>query len=122
MSHIVRIKTEIRDGEALAIACRRLGLEQPEVGTANLFSGEARGHIVRLPGWRYPIVVELSSGQIQYDNYEGRWGDGRELDRVRQAYAVEKTRLEARKAGYSVAEQLLGDGSIKLTLQQGGVS
>jgi hypothetical protein len=67
-------------------------------------------------------VVELSSGQIQYDNYEGRWGDGRELDRVRQAYAVEKTRLEARKAGYSVAEQLLGDGSIKLTLQQGGVS
>jgi len=34
--------------------------------------------------------------------------------------AVEKTRLEARKQGYDVAEQALADGSIKLTVQVGG--
>jgi hypothetical protein len=33
---------------------------------------------------------------------------------------VEKARLEARKQGYDVVEQALGDGSIKLTVHVGG--
>lgn len=44
------------------------------------------------------------------------WGEQVHLDRFLQSYAVEKTRIEARKKGMSVSEQLLQDGSVKLQL------
>ena len=96
VSHIVTVKTKIRDTEAVAAACRRLGLSQPSRGTTRLFSGKATGLIVQLPDWRYPIVCNTADGQIRYDNYGGRWGNQAELDRFTQAYAIEKVRLEAR--------------------------
>ena len=120
MSHLVTIKTQIRDPIALVAACRRLGLPEPVQGTAKLYSGEASGLIVQLPGWRYPAVVDTAAGEVQYDNFKGIWGNQAELDRLLQAYAVEKSRIEARRAGMSITEQLLVDGSIKLTIQTGG--
>ncbi|EMI22566.1 hypothetical protein RMSM_00504, partial [Rhodopirellula maiorica SM1] len=41
------------------------------------------------------------------------------LDEFLQVYAVEKTKIEARRNGYSVTEQSLKDGSIKLSLTSG---
>jgi hypothetical protein len=119
MSHVVTIRTEIRDLAALRHACRRRDLSEPVRETARLFSGEATGFCVSLPNWRYPVVCDLESGQVKFDNYEGRWGEQHELDRLMQAYAVEKTRLEARRQGHTVIEQPLADGSIKLTIQVG---
>lgn len=52
MSHIVTIKTEIRDQAAITAACQRLQLEQPEEGPLRWFSGEATVVAVRLPDWR----------------------------------------------------------------------
>ena len=89
MSHIVTIKTQIRDAAALAAACGRLGLGPPEQGTAQLFSSQATGQIVRLPGWSYPVVIDTQAGQVQFDNYNGAWGQQSELDKLLQAYAVE---------------------------------
>jgi hypothetical protein len=116
----VTIKTEVRDHAAVSAACRRLQLPLPVVGTARLFSGQATGLIVRLPEWTYPVVIDTTSGQVHYDNYNGAWGDQAQLDRFLQAYAVEQARIEARKKGYQVAEQALADGSIKLTIRVGG--
>ena len=120
MSHIVTIKTQIRDPVALEAACRRLSLHAPVHGTARLFTTEATGQIVALPGWHYPVVVDTGTGQIQYDNYNGAWGDQALLGRLLQAYAAEKARIEARRTGYSVTEQALPDGSLRLTLQEMG--
>lgn len=117
MSHIVTIKTQIRDSGALSAACTKLGLEQPTQGTAELYSSKATGHIVKLPGWEYPVVVNAATGQIDYDNYNGAWGKQEELDKLLQAYAVEKAKVEARKAGHTVTEQRLSNGSIKLVVQ-----
>ena len=122
MSHIVTIKTQIRDPAALAAACRRLGLPEPAQGTARLYADEASGLIVQLPGWRYPVVIETGAGTLRYDNYGGAWGQQCELDRLLQVYAVEKARIEARKTGRTVTEQALPDGSIKLTIQIGGAT
>ncbi len=116
MSHIVSVKTEARDPLAIAAACRRLGLSEPSQGTAQLFEGEAAGLLVRLPGWLYPVVLDTATGQTRYDNYEGHWGDPAQLGRFLQAYAVEKAGLEARRKGYSVTEQALEDGSIRLRI------
>lgn len=120
MSHIVSIKTEVRDVAAVAAACRRLGLDQPVQGTTKLYSGEATGLAVKLPDWVHPVVCDTASGKLHYDNFGGRWGEQKHFDRFLQAYAVEKARLEARKRGHQLAEQQLADGSIKLTIQVPG--
>ncbi len=121
MSHVVSITTKLRDPVAIAAACRRLGLAAPEQGIFKLFAGqEAHGWAVRLPGWRYPAVIDATSGAARYDNYGGHWGDLRQFDRFLQAYAVEKTKLEARGQGHSVSERLLADGSVRLNIQTAG--
>ena len=122
MSHIVEIKTEVRDVVAAEAACQRLQLEAPVQGTAQLFLRSASGLIVKLPDWKFPAVFDTQTGQAWYDNYGGHWGEQRELDRFLQGYAVEKAKLEARRRGHSVFEQPLPDGSIKLTIQVGGVA
>ena len=116
MSHIVQIQTQVRDREAVRAACRRLNLLEPIAGSVKLFSSTAKGLAVQLPGWSYPVVCKLDTGQLEYDNYGGRWGSQDELHRFLQTYAVERAKLEARKQGHSVTEQPLSDGSVKLTI------
>ena len=116
MSHLVTVKTEVRDPIAIAAACRRLGYSEPVHGKFKLFTAEATGLAVQLPDWRYPIVCDTSAGTVAFDNYNGAWGERKLLDQFLQAYAVEKAKLEARKNGHSVSEQPLADGSIKLTV------
>ena len=120
MSHIVEIKTEIRDPVAAAAACRRLHLPNPKQKQHKLYSGVVTGLGIELPGWKYPVVCNTDSGKIKYDNYEGRWGEQHYLDRLLQLYAVEKTKLESRRRGHAVTEQKLTNGSIKLTIHVGG--
>jgi hypothetical protein len=120
MSHIVEIKTEVRDPVAVQAACNRLKLDAPRHGTTKLFSQEVTGLQVRLRDWLYPLVIQTQTGQLQYDNYNGNWGDPQRLDEFLQAYAVEKTRLEALLRGHSCLEQQLADGRVKLTIQLGG--
>jgi hypothetical protein len=119
MSHIVRIETKVRDPAAVAAACQRLGLPAPVQGTARLYSGEATGLLVQLPGWQYPVVINTTTGEARYDNYGGAWGDPGELERLLQRYAVEKCRLEARKKGHSISEQDLPNGAIRLQIVEG---
>ena len=99
MSHVVSIKTQVRDAMAVAAACQRLGLPPPQHRCVKLFSNTAEGLAVELPGC---------------------WGDQKRLDAFLQAYAAERAKIEARKKGYSVTEQSLQDGSIKLTIQVTG--
>ena len=119
MSHVVSLRTEIRDAAAVRAACQRLGLHEPIQGTTRLFSGEATGLAVELPNWQYPVVADLATGQLKYDNIGGRWGDQQHLDRFLQINAVEKSRLEAHRRGHQVTEQTLADGSIRLTIKVG---
>jgi hypothetical protein len=85
-----------------------------------MFSGEVEGLAVQLPDWRYPVVCDLGNGQLHFDNFNGRWGDQKHLDRFQQLYAIEKARIEAHKRGHSITEQSLSDGSVKLTIQVSG--
>ena len=120
MSHIVTIKTEVRDGAAVAAACRRLALPRPAMGTAQLYSGQAEGLLVRLPDWLYPVVIDTASGAIRYDNYGGVWGNEQHLHRLLQAYVVERARIEARKKSFLTTEQSLANGDIIVDIEVGG--
>jgi len=121
MSHIVSIQTRVHDPAAITAACNRLHLPIPVQGKAELFSGAATGLLLQLPGWQYPAVIDTITGEVKYDNFAGHWGDQVQLDKFLQAYGVEKTKLEARKKGYTVSEQPLENGSIKVQLIEGGV-
>jgi hypothetical protein len=116
MSHIVRIKTQIRDPVAIQAACTRLRLPQPEQGVFELYRTSAAGWAVRLPDWQYPVVCQTDSGELAFDNFNGVWGDLAHLHRFQQAYAIEKTRLEARRQNCAITEQPLRDGSVRLTI------
>ena len=116
MSHLVKIQTQLRDPIALAATCRRLNLAAPIHGTAKLYSSEATGLLVQLPGWKYPLVIDPASGDVQYDNFQGHWGERRHLDRFLQIYAAEKAAVGSRLAAISVMEQSLADGWIKVSV------
>jgi hypothetical protein len=120
MSHIVTVANKVHDAAAIAAACRRLNLADPVQGTAKLYAGEATGLLLQLPGWQYPVVIDVLTGNLRYDNYGGTWGDQAQLDRFLQIYAVERCRIEGRKKGYAVTEQRRADGSVKLTIAEGG--
>ena len=122
MSHIVEIKTEVRDEAAVKAACVRLQIPTPEHKTVRLFNATATGLCVQLPGWSYPVVANLQTGQVQYDNYNGHCGEQSKLNQFLQAYAVEKAKIEARKKGHMVTETSLQDGSIKVTVRVGGAA
>lgn len=119
MSHVVTVQTRITDPIAIAAACKRLGLTAPAHGTARLYSGEATGLLLQLPGWQYPVVIDTSTGTVKYDNYQGRWGDESCLARFMQLYTVERAKQEARNKNLIVTEQDLEDGSIRLQIMEG---
>jgi hypothetical protein len=122
LSHVVSIKTEVRDPIAIRAAAVRLCLPEPSFGSARLFDAEATGWKVQFPAWNYPAVCDTASGVVHYDNFQGRWGDPKHLGKFLQAYAIERARLEARKAGHSVIEQQLENGFVKLTIQVGAAA
>ncbi len=122
ISHVVQIQTQVRSSAAVRAGCSRLGLKEPVEGEVKLFSETVSGLAVQLRDWRYPVVFNVATGQSKFDNYEGRWGKQERLDEFLQAYAIELTKIEARRKGFSVIEQPLVDGSVKLTLNVGGAA
>jgi hypothetical protein len=122
LSHVVEIKTEIRDEQAVKAACVRLQLPTPEHKTVRLFNATATGLCIQLPNWSYPVVCNLQTGQLSYDNYSGAWGEQKHLNSFVQSYAVEKAKIEARKKGHTCSETRLEDGSIKVTIRVGGAA
>lgn len=119
MSHIVTISTKVRDTNAITAACQHLGLAAPVPGTAKLYSAQATGLLVQLPGWDYPVVIDPEIGTMQFDNFGGHWGEQKELDRFLQRYAVEVARQEARRKGHVFTEQQLDNGNIRVQIIEG---
>lgn len=122
MSHIVTIRTQVRDPAAIGLACERLQLPPPRHAKFELFDSHAIGWGVELTGWRYPVVCQTETGELKYDNFNGHWGDSVHLQSFVQRYAAEAAKLAARRNGHTVIEQPLANGSIQLVIQVGGAS
>ncbi len=111
MSHIVKIELEVKDLAVLKSACNRLGLMFLEGRKEFRWYGNnaACEHAIRLPGADYEIGVQRMDDRYElqcdfYDpNVEKAIGVNGGL--LKQAYAVEKTRTEARRKGYTVIEK-----------------
>ena len=111
MSHISKIELEVNDLGILGQACKKLGLEFIKgQDRFKWYDRESRcDHAIKVPGADYEIGVINRSGRYElncdfYDrNIEKVIGNQGGL--LKQAYAVEKTKIEARKKGYSVMER-----------------
>lgn len=120
MSHTMQVKTEHKFNSALESvlrkACEKQSLKLLPWGEHRLYNSTETGYAVKLPGWRYPIVLNESG--IAMDNYNGSWGDEAKLNAFLRRVSAEKIITEARRKGYEILEAEV-DGEIKLTLTGG---
>ncbi len=99
MSHTVKVTVEFRDPGALGAAVKALGGHVLGTGSHRLYQGSYNGFGFTLPGWRYPLVLE-SGGKLSFDDYNGMWGNRRDLDRLKAAYSLEAAKQAAEAQGW----------------------
>jgi hypothetical protein len=125
MSHISKIELEVRDLAVLGQACSRLGLDlQRGKKTFKWYSNEAPCDLaIRVPGANYEIGVLNRNGlyELNCDFYDRNIEKviGKQGGLLKQVYAVEKAKVEARKKGYSVLERKTDTG-IRLHVRLSG--
>jgi len=126
MSHITTRKTAFRNADIVKKACERTGTTCHGMGEFRLYQKALHGFGVTFPGWKFPCVIDLATGEAQHDNYNGRWGKMEAYDQFAQAYSVEAVRAKATTGGYTLREEVLANGSIKCTIgidgSEGGYS
>lgn len=111
MSHISKIELEVKDLGILSQACRKLGLEFIRDQESFKWYGRESvcSHAIKVPGADYEIGVTAQDGRydLACDFYDPSLEKviGKQGGLLKQAYAVEKTKNEARKKGYSVIER-----------------
>ena len=111
MSHISKIELEVKDLAVLTQACNRLGLELIRGQKHFRWYGKkaACDHAIKVPAAEYEIGVISENGRYElscdfYDRHIEK-AVGPQGGLLKQAYAVEKTKIEARRKGYTVLEQ-----------------
>lgn len=115
MSHTTEVQTEIKDVAALEQACSIIGAGFLGHGTFSLYGSNETGIGVQLPGWSYPIVIDIEKGTIKQDNYNGRWGSYSELNKLTQRYAAEKIKSSLKRQQKRFTETVTTDGNIEIT-------
>ena len=123
MSHISKIELEVNDLGSLGQACRRLGLELIKGQKTFKWYGAEAGkcdHAIKVPGANYEIGVIKTGNvfELQCDYFDAGIGKaiGQNGGLLKQAYAVERTKAEARRKGYTVIEKATPQG-IRLQVQ-----
>lgn len=142
MSHVSKIKVEVRSLQALQEACKRLGFEFRQGQKTYRWFGTFMGdyplpegikredlgkcdHAIHVPGAAYEVGV-LQQGDkflLIYDFWRPGGLEealGENAQKLTQAYAIEAARMEAQREGYSVYEEQLTDGSVELHIEVGG--
>ena len=117
MSHISKIELEVKDLGTLRQACIRLGLNMLEGKKTFKWYGQEESHCdhaIRVPGATYEIGV-IKRGdlyELQCDYYDAAIGKaiGQNGGLLKKAYAVERTKTEARRKGYTVIEKQTDSG------------
>jgi hypothetical protein len=116
MSHISTIELHVNDLSILGSACARLGLELIRSKKSFKWYGKEApcDHAIMVPQAEYEIGVIDQNGlyELNCDFYDRNLEQviGKNGGLLKQAYAVEKTMIEARRKGYSVLERKTENG------------
>lgn len=109
MKHVKHMTSAAK---SLGLPCRE-GKHQ-----VKLFSGTVEVDFsVQLRDWRYPLGVNAQTGEAKFDNYNGSWGNERELDAFHQKYA-EAVAVEAagelERDGFILDRAVAANGDVEL--------
>jgi len=116
MSHTTTIELEVKSIPALKQACLDLGYTFKENSVGKLYDGtEVEGFVMQLPEFSYPVIA--AKGALHFDTYKGQWGDEKYISKLKQRYAVNVQKDQARQRGYRVREERLGD-KVRLVLER----
>lgn len=100
MSHTVTTKVEYKNLEALSNSVVALGGQVLGEGKHQLYQHkDVEGYGFRLPGWSYPLVL-TKTGELKYDDYNGHWGNPKDLDKLKGGYTLEQGKLTASSLGW----------------------
>jgi hypothetical protein len=133
VSHYSEVQIEFKDRAALVAALNRLGFQgkvevYQEAEPLYGYKGDLRpqqAHII-IRRQHVGLVANdlgfqrqsdgtyrawISEFDQSHNGYNEAW-----LGKLKQAYGVEKARMEAKKRGYRVREQKLDDGRVRLVL------
>jgi hypothetical protein len=120
MSHISKIELEVKDLGTLRQACIRLGLNLLEGKKTFKWYGQEESHCdhaIRVPGATYEIGVIKNGNlyELQCDYWDSTIGKaiGQTGGLLKQAYAIECAKREARRKCYSIIEKKT-DAGIRL--------
>lgn len=139
MSHVVSIKTELRDLAAVRAACAELGLTfkegQKTIRCIGAWRGNDSGiakellgtsdHAIEVPGSNYDIGLLLNPQTGGYRMYFDDWGHngkaiqaalGKNGETLLKYYASNKTMIEAKKKGWLVTRTIKPTGEHKLQI------
>lgn len=125
MSHFTTITTQIRDTEALRLACQELGLALLQKTEARGFANQNKqgDYVIKLNG-PYDIALNQTrdgSFELTCDWWDGHVEKevGKGYGKLLQLYGVHKALREARRKGCLVQRKNQQDGSIKLVISGG---
>jgi hypothetical protein len=117
MSHISKIELEVNELNILDSACKRLGLALVKGKKTFKWFGKKAGdcdHAIRVPEAEYEIGITHVNGsyELACDYYDPNIAKaiGENAGLLKQAYAVEKTRTQARRKGYLTIEKQTDTG------------
>jgi hypothetical protein len=139
MSHYSEVQIEFRDGAALVAALLRLGINpdgikvHKEAQHLYGYQGDKReqkAHIIIRRQYVQAYANDIGFERQEDGSYRAyisdfdRGSDGNGAygtawqGRLKQAYGVEKARVEAKKRGYRVSEQKMDDGRVRLVCKR----
>jgi hypothetical protein len=139
MSHVVSIKTELHDLDAIKATCKELGLVFKENQKTYRWYGRSVGdypipegfteadlgkceHAIECPGATFDIGLVKRDGayRMLFDFYGQpkllKAIGGEQAQKFFQLYGTWKATLEAKKKGYSVTRTQKEDGTIRLVV------
>ena len=72
---------------------------------------------MKLKDWKFPVLVNTTTGDMHFDNYNGSWGKIEELNKLVQEYSLqtaEEQLEEFRLQGWDIQRQKQENGDIQI--------
>lgn len=117
MSHIVTLKTELKNMSILQKVCDKLNIKlklgRHKVSIYHVdYDADAS---FKLPGWEYPVAIK--DDEAKWDCYNGSWGKIEEFTKLQDEYLAETTREFAYSQGFCTEERVF-NGELVMTLSR----
>ena len=116
-SHTIKVNVEFNDVEILRRVVEKMGGEWLGVKDHKLYDRNVHGQGFRLPNWRFPLVLD-QTGALSYDDFNGSWGDVRDLEGLKTGYASERVVKAAEQLGWHATVD--GEGQTVVHNPNGG--